>query len=60
MVGVEMNQEWPKTVKVGGREYELHPDMPIHEFIEAVKSFNNEAEKLSELGDMMGMRKKDD
>lgn len=39
--------EWPKTLRVGGREYELHPEMTMSEMMEAQSSLQNETEKIA-------------
>lgn len=50
-----MTDEWPKTVRIGGREYEASPDMSVAEFTELGETLKNEAEKIRELMDAMGM-----
>lgn len=47
--------DWPKTLRVGGREYELSPQMSISEFTEISQTMMNEAEKFAELCEAMGM-----
>lgn len=41
--------DWPKTMRVGGREYELSPEMSAMAMNEAMESFQNEAEKIAAL-----------
>lgn len=50
-----MSNEWPKTVKVSGRKYEIHPDMTIAEITEVVQSIQNEHDKLCKLYDALGI-----
>lgn len=55
-----MNADWPKTVRVGGDSYELHPGMGIGEFMDVANALENEVEKFTELADSMGMPVTDD
>lgn len=53
-------ESWPKTVRVSGREYEVTPEMSITEFTEVAQSLQNEAEKIKELSEALGIDVEDE
>ena len=50
-----MNADWPKTLRIGGQEYEIYPEMPMMEMISATEAFKEESRKLILLQMSMGM-----
>jgi len=47
--------DFPKRIRVGGREYEISPESSIDDIVEVQQSFMNEAQKLVELQLAMGL-----
>lgn len=47
--------EWPQTVRIGGREYDVHPQMTMAEFTEVTQRLQNEIEPLLDVMDALGL-----